>query len=112
VTATPDGSQGEDIDVTINVDTEEDELPPFTATVSYTAAKGNFTPLDCEGDDGFVAQDSGSGILTLTFASNPDGFASVSTTCVFHQLPGHTLVDDDLNASVDPASLTITIDDL
>jgi hypothetical protein len=110
-TATPDDGAA-DTDVTITVETAEDELPAFTATVSYTAAKGNFTPLSCEGDDGLVAQDSGSGILTLTFASNPDGFDSVSTTCVFHQLPGHTLIDGDLNPSVSPSTLDIAIDPL
>jgi len=112
ITATPDSSDNE-IDVTINIDTNEDELPPFTATVSYTAAKGNFTPLNCDDSgDGIVAQDSGSGILTLTFASNPDGFAAASTTCVFHQIPGQTLVDGDLHASVNPSTVTISIDEL
>ena len=111
VTATPDGNQNE-IDVSIDAETEEDELPPFTATISYPAAKGSFTPLDCEGDDEFVAQDSGSGILTLRLQSNPDGLTSVGTTCTFHQISGQTLVDSDLNDSVDQTTVTITIADL
>lgn len=110
-TATPDESN--EVEVTINMETDEDTLPLFNATVSYPSAKGNFTPLQCEADDdALVAHDSGSGILTLSFASNPDEASSVGITCTFHQVAGQTLADGDLNASVDEPTVTISIDEL
>jgi hypothetical protein len=112
-TATPEGGDNGDVDVTIDFDTDEDSLPPFNATVSYTASKGNFTPLECDdGGDGVTAQDSGSGILTLTFASNPGEFTSASITCTFHQVEGQTLANGDLSASVAPTTVTVEIGDL
>jgi hypothetical protein len=112
VTATPDDSQGDEIDVSINVETNADFLPPFNATITYPVTTGSFTPLDCDADDGLVAQDDGSGTLTLAFASNPDELDTASLSCVFHQLAGQTLTNGDLDASVDPTDLTISIDDL
>jgi hypothetical protein len=111
-TATPDADNG-DLEVTIDFETDEDSLPTFNVQVSYPSAKGNFTPLDCDDNgDGIVAQDSGSGILTLSFASNPEESTSVGITCTFHQIEGQTLIDGDLNASGAPSTVTVTVEDL
>jgi hypothetical protein len=112
-TETPGGADDNEIPVTINFDTDEDSLPAFNAQVSYPSDKGNFTPRDCDdAGDGVTAQDSGSGILTLSFASNPDELTSASITCTFHQIEGQTLADGDLNASVAPTTVTVEIDEL
>jgi hypothetical protein len=114
-TATP--SDAETVDVTINIETQADDLPAtFSATVSYPAAKGNVKDengkTDCDPDDGGTVTDNGNGTLSISFDIDPADFGQdVSIACVFHQVSGQTLTNADLGKTVTPSSLSIDIED-
>ena len=113
--ATP--SQGDDVDVTVTVSTNADELPAtFTATLTYPPSKGSFLEsgaTDCDiGEDGTVT-DNGNGTLTIAFSLDPDFLTDeTSVTCPFHQAAGATLVKSDLSASTNASGVSATVEDL
>lgn len=114
-TATPGEAEPVTVDITI-ADPDDDDLPSsFSATVTYPASKGSFLlegDEDCTLEEGLTAQDDGAGTLTLTFSGDTDGISFVDASCDFHQLTGQTLVDADLNGTVNAGGLTITIAEL
>ena len=114
-TATPGGEETVDVDIEIATSDDTDLPTTFSARITYPVAKGSFVAegiADCDGDEGFSAQDDSNGTLTLGFSGDTEDTSFASITCVFHQATGQTLVDADLGPSVTPSSLVITIGDL
>lgn len=115
VTATPGGEAEIDVDIEIATSDDSDLPSSFSAQITYPVAKGSFVAegvADCDGDEGFSAQDDSNGTLTLGFSGDTEDTSFASIVCVFHQEAGQTLVDADLGKSVSPSSLVITIADL
>ncbi len=114
-TATPAGEETVDVDIEIATPDDEDLPSSFSARIGYPSAKGSFVAngvADCDGDEGFSAQDDSNGTLTLGFSGDTEDTSFASITCVFHQATGQTLEDADLDPSVTPSTLVITIADL
>lgn len=114
-TATPGGEENVDVDIEIATSDDSDLPSSFSARITYPVAKGSFVAdgvADCDGDEGFSAQDDSNGTLTLGFSGDTEDTSFVGIVCVFHQEAGQTLVDGDLGRSVTPSSLVITIGDL
>ena len=113
-TATPAGEETVDVDIEIATSDDSDLPSSFSAQITYPPAKGSFVSEgteDCDGDEGFSAQDDGNGTLTLQFSGDTEDTSFASIICVFHQATGQTLEDADLGKSVAPP-LVITIGEL